>query len=63
MVNTPKEGNGDKTAKDDPSKKQPKRLLQRRRSMSRQSKSGDTGTGYNSTPAVPKTTTIHSSKI
>ena len=44
-VDTPKEGNGNETAEDDPSKKQPKR-----RSKSHQSKSGDTGTGDNSTP-------------
>ena len=50
MVDTPKEGNGDKTAEDDPSKKQPKRRCQRRRSKSRQSKSGDTGIGDNNTP-------------
>ena len=30
MVDTPKEGDGDKTAEDDPSKKQPKRRRQRR---------------------------------
>ena len=50
MVDTPKEGNGDGTAEDDPSKKQPKRRRQRHRSKSRQSKSGDTGTGDNNTP-------------
>ena len=50
MVDTPKEGNGDETAEDDPSKKQPKRRRQRRCSKSRQSKSGDTGTGDNNTP-------------
>ena len=50
MVDTPKEGNGDKTAEDDPSKKQPKRQRQRRRSKSRHSKSSDTDTGDNNTP-------------
>ena len=50
MVDTPKEGNGDETAEDDPSKKQPKRQRQRCRSKSRQSKSGDPCTGDNSTP-------------
>ena len=50
MVDTPKEGNGDRTAEDDPSKKQPKRRRQRRRSKSRQSKNGDSGTGDNNTP-------------
>ena len=44
MVGTPKEGNGDEIAEDDPSKKQPKHRRQRRRSKSCQSKSGDTGT-------------------
>ena len=44
MVDTPKEGNGDETAEDDSSKKQPKRQRQRRRSKSCQSKSSDTGT-------------------
>ena len=50
MVDTPKEANGDKTAEDDPSKKQPKRRCQWRRSKSRHSKSSDTGTGDNNTP-------------
>src|SRR3954467_9662423 len=50
MVDTPKEGNGDGTVGDVPSKKQPKCRRQRRRSMSRQSKNGDTGTGDNNTP-------------
>ena len=35
MVDTPKEGNGDEIAEDDPSKKQPKRRRQRRHSKSR----------------------------
>ena len=50
MVDTPKEGNGDGTAEDDPSKKQPKHRRQRRRSKSRHSKSSDTGTRDNNTP-------------
>ena len=50
MVDTPKEGNGDETAEDDPSKKQPKRRCQRCRSKSRHSKSSDTSTGENNTP-------------
>ena len=50
MVDTPKEGNGEETMEDGPSKKQPKRQHQRRHSQSRQSKSSDTGTGDNSTP-------------
>ena len=41
MVDTPKEGNGDEIAEDDPSKKQPKCRRQRRHSKSRQGKSGD----------------------
>src|SRR3954463_14068377 len=49
MVDTPKEGDGDGTAEDDPSKKQPKRRHQRRRAKSRQSKNGDSGTGDNNT--------------
>ena len=50
MVDTPKEGNGDETAEDDPSKKQPKHRRQQRRSKSRHSKSSDTGTRDNNTP-------------
>ena len=50
MVDTPKEGNGDRIVEDDPSKKQPKRRRQRRRSKSRQNKNGDSGTGDNNTP-------------
>ena len=50
MVDTPKEGNGDGTTEDDPSKKQPERRRQRCRSKSRQSKNGDSGTGDNNTP-------------
>ena len=50
MVDTPKEGDGDGTAEDDPSKKHPKRRRQRRRSKSRQHKNGDSSTGDNNTP-------------
>ena len=50
MVDTPKEGNGDGTTEDDPSKKQPKHRRQWRRSKSRHSKSSDTGTTDNNTP-------------
>ena len=49
MVDTPKEGSGDGTAEDDPSKKKPKHRCQRRCSKYRQGKSNDTGTGDNST--------------
>ena len=38
MVDTPKEGNGEETAEDGPSKKQPKRRRQWRRSKSCHSK-------------------------
>ena len=44
MVDIPKDGNGDGTTEDDPSKKQPKR------SKSRQNKYGDSSTGDNNTP-------------
>ena len=47
MVDTPKEGDGDKTAEDNPSKKQSKYRRQRCRSKSRHSKSSDTGTRDN----------------
>ena len=50
MVDTPKEGNGDGTAEDDPSKKQPKRRRQRRCSKPQRGKDGNTGTGDNNTP-------------
>ena len=50
MVDTPKEGDGDKTTEDNPSKKQSKHRRQRRRSKSRHSKSSDTGTRDNNTP-------------
>ena len=50
MVDTPKYGNGNGTAEDDPSKQQPKRRRQRHRSKSRHNKSGDSGTGDNNTP-------------
>ena len=49
MVDTPKEGNGNETAEDDPSKKQPKRQRQRHRSKSRHSENSDTGTRENRT--------------
>ena len=50
MVDTPKEGNGDEKAEDDPSKKQPKCQRQQRCSKSRHNKSSDTGTEDNNTP-------------
>ena len=50
MVDIPKDGNGDGTTEEDPSKKQPKRRRQRRHSKSRHSKNGDSGTGDNNTP-------------
>ena len=50
MVDTPKEGDGDKTTEDNPSKKQSKHRRQRRRSKSRHSKSSDTGTRDNNAP-------------
>ncbi len=50
MVDTPKDGDGNGTAGDDTSKKQPKRRHQRRRSKSRHSKNEDSGTGDNNTP-------------
>ena len=50
MVDTPKEGDGDKTTEDNLSKKQPKHRCQRRRSKSRHSKSSDTGTRDNNAP-------------
>ena len=56
MVDIPKDGNGDGTTEDDPSKKQPKHRRQRHRSKSRHSKNGDSGTGDNNTQTVPKTT-------
>src|SRR3954468_13459164 len=49
MVDAPKDGDGDGTAEDDTSKRQPKRRRQRRRSKSRHSKNGDSGTGDNTT--------------
>ena len=49
MVDTPKEGDGNGTAEDDPSKKHPKRRRQRRRSKSCQNKYGDSSTGDNNT--------------
>ena len=50
MVDTPKEGDGDKTTEDNPSKKQSKHRRQRRRSKPRHSKSSDTGTRDNNAP-------------
>ena len=50
MVDTPKEGNGDGTTEDDPSKKQPKHRRQRRHSKSDHSKNGDSSTRDNNTP-------------
>ena len=50
MVDTPKEGDGDKATEDNPSKKQSKHRRQRRRSKSRHSKSSDTGTRENNAP-------------
>ena len=47
MVDTPKEGNGDGAAENDPSKKQPKHRRHRCRSKPRHSKSNDTGTRDN----------------
>ena len=49
MVDIPKDGNGDGTTEDDPSKKQPKCQRQRRRSKSRHNKNGDSSTGDNNT--------------
>ena len=54
MVDTPKDGDGDGTAVDDTSKKQPKRRRQRRRSKSCQNKHGDSSTGDNNTPESAK---------
>ena len=48
-MDTPKEGDGDGTVEDDPSKKQPKRRRQRCRSKSRQNKYGDSSMGDNNT--------------
>ena len=50
MVDIPKDGNGEETAEDNPSKKQPKRRRQRRPSKSRHSKNEDSGTAHNNTP-------------
>ena len=47
MVDTPKEGDGDKTTEDNPSKEQSKHRHQRRRPKSRHSKRSDTGTRDN----------------
>ena len=50
MVDTPKEGNGDEIAEDDPSKKQPQRRRQRCRSKSRHSKNSDNIARGNNSP-------------
>src|SRR4051812_38243746 len=50
IVDAPKDGDGDGTAEDDPSKKQTRRRRQWCRSKSRESKIGDSGTGDNNTP-------------
>ena len=47
MVDTPKEGDGDKATEDNPSEKQPRHRRQRRRSKPRHSKSSNTGTRDN----------------
>ena len=62
MVDTPKEGDGDKATEDNPSKKQSKHWRQRRRSKSRHSKISDTGTRTITLRIVPKTKTIPSSQ-
>ena len=54
MVDILKDGNGEGTTEDDPSKKQPKRHRQRRHSKSRHSKNEDSGTGDNNTPESAK---------
>ena len=53
-MDTPKEGNGDGTTEDDPSKKQLERRRQRRRSKSRQSKNVESSTRDNNTPHSAK---------
>ena len=50
MVDTPKEGDGNKTAEDNPSKKQSNHRRQWHHSKSRHSKSNDTGTRDNNAP-------------
>ena len=50
MVDTPKAGDGNEKAEDDPSKKQHKHRRQRCHSKSRQSKNGESGTGDVNTP-------------
>ena len=50
MVDIPKDGNGDGTTEDDPSKKQPKSQRQWHCSKSLHSKSSDTRIGDNNTP-------------
>ena len=63
MVDTPKEGNGDKTTEDDPSKKQPKCRRQWRCSKSRQSKSSVPAQEIITLRIVPKTIIIPSSMM
>ena len=63
MVDTPKEGDGDKTTEDNPSKKQSKHRRQRRHSKSRHSKSSDTAQEIITLWIAPKTTTIPSSTV
>ena len=62
MVDTPKEGNGDGTAEDDPSKKQLKRQRQQRRSNPAKAKAIP-APEIIALRTVPKATTILSSKI
>ena len=50
MVDTPKEGNGEETTEDGPSKKQLKRRRQQRRSKSRHSKNSDNSARGNNSP-------------
>ena len=50
MVDTPKEGDGDKATEDNPPKKQSKHRRQRHRSKPRHSKSSDTCTRDNNAP-------------
>ena len=61
MVDTPKEGNGDATTEDDPSKKQPRR--QRLRSKSRHNKDCDSGTGENNTPDSAEDNPLHQDSV
>ena len=61
MVDTPKEGDGDKTTEDNPSKKQSKHRRQRRRSKSI-AKTAIPAQETITLRIVPKTTTIPSSQ-